>query len=136
MTEHLKKNKSSKYPSVVTEIQALMDEIIAAAENADVEKTFSYLTRDPGAVFFQNNRHFTRDALLSYFREKYDTLQSQRFHVTHSDLICSDPKSAIWVGYGEGRTVTKAGESMASSFTETWVWQKIKGKWTATHYHG
>jgi len=136
MTENLKKNTSLEYPSVVTEIQTRMDEIIAAAENADVDKTFSYLTRDPEAVFFQNNRHFTRDSLLSYFREKYGTLQSQRFHVTHSDLICLGPESAIWIGYGEGLTETKAGKSMASSFTETWVWQRIKDKWVATHYHG
>ena len=136
MTENLKKNKSSEYPSVVLEIQALMEEIIAAAQKADVEKTFSYLTHDPGAVFFQNNRHFSRDSLLSYFRKKYGMLLSQKFQVTHSDLICLGPESAIWIGYGEGLIETKAGESMESSFTETWIWQKIKGKWVATHYHG
>jgi len=136
MRANLKKNESSEHPSVVSEIHTMMEEIIAAAENVDAEKTFSYLTRDPGAVFFQNNKHYTRDSLISHFREKYGKLQSQKLHVTHSAMIDLGSESAIWIGYGKGLTETKAGESIASSFTETWIWQKIKGNWVATHYHG
>ena len=136
MRDPLTKNESTGHPSVVTEIQAIMKEIIAAAEKADVEKTFSYLTADPEAVFFQDKMHYTRDSLLSHFREKYRMLQSQKFHITHSKIIELSPESAIWIGYGEGLTETNAGEWIAASFTETWVWQKIKGTWVATHYHG
>ncbi|WP_321508229.1 DUF4440 domain-containing protein [uncultured Methanoregula sp.] len=113
-----------------------MDEIISAAENTDPEKTFSYLTRDKEAVFFQDKQHYTRDALISHFREKYESLDSQEFHVTHSAMIGLGPKSVAWTGYGKGTTRTKAGELLATSFTETWIWQKIEGLWVATHYHG
>ncbi len=136
MREHLTKNESTGQPSVVPEIQAIMKEIIAAAEKADVDKTFLYLTADPEAVFFQDKMHYTRDSLHSHFREKYRMLQSQKFHITHSETIELSPESAVWIGYGEGRTEMKTGESIAASFTETWIWQKIKGTWVVTHYHG
>ncbi|MFA4860232.1 DUF4440 domain-containing protein [Methanoregula sp.] len=136
MREHIRNNESAGHRSVVAEITVIMKEIIAAAEKADADRTFSYLTADPDAVFFQDNMHYTRNLLLSHFREKYQRLQSQKFHISHSETIELGPESALWIGYGEGRTETKAGESTASSFTETWIWQKIEGRWTATHYHG
>jgi len=136
MRENLKKNESLQHPSIVSEIQAMMEEILAAAEQVDVEKTFLYLTRDPGAIFFQNNQHYTRDSLISHFREKYKKLHSQKLHVTRSEIIDLGSEFAIWIGYGDGLTETNTGESITSSFTETWVWQKITGNWVATHYHG
>jgi hypothetical protein len=136
MSENLKNYVSFEPSSVITEIQGMMEEIITAAETADAGKTFSYLTCDPGRVFFQNNGHYSRDALITLFREKYGNLHSQRFHVTHSEVIALSPESAMWMGYGEGRTVTKTGESAGCTFSETWIWQKIMGKWVAIHYHG
>lgn len=117
------------------DIEGMMKEIIAAAEKGDVDRTFSYLTREPGAVFFLNNRPYDLDSLIAFFRENYGKMHSQKIHVTRSQVIPLGPSSAAWISYGEGHTVTKTGISAPYSFTETWIWQKVKGTWTVTHYH-
>ncbi|MFA4876968.1 MAG: DUF4440 domain-containing protein [Methanoregula sp.] len=136
MSDHAGKNESLGLSSVVTEIHAIMNGIIYGAEMADANTTFSYLADDPEAVFFQDKLHYSRDSLLSRFYEKYEKIQSQKFHITGSRTIVLGPESAVWVGYGTGQTEMKTGESVDVSFTETWVWQKIHGRWVATHYHG
>lgn len=123
-------------PSVAEEIQAMMTDIIAAAEDADVDKTYSFLTRDPGGIFFQNNKHYDLDSLLALFRNTYGKLRCQRIRVSQSEVISLGPEAAMWIGYGEGRTESRVGGvSMAYSFTETWIWQKVRGRWVVTHYH-
>ena len=121
---------------VAEEIQELMAGIITAAENVDIDKAYSRLTRDPDGLFFINNKHYHHDALLALFRENYGKLRSQRLRVSHSEVIVTGPDSALWIGYGEGRTESQVGGgSMAYSFTETWFWQKVRGRWVVTHYH-
>jgi hypothetical protein len=121
--------------AVTAEIMKKMDEIIAAAEKADVEGTFALLTRDSGAVFYLNNRHYDLDSLLAQFRSNYERLRSQRIRVIESRVKVLGPEAAVWIGHGEGRTESTKGLSVAYSFTETWVWEKIEGKWVVTHYH-
>ena len=120
---------------VTEEIQELMAGIIDAAENVDIDKAYSSLTRDLGGLFFINNQYYSLEDLLALFRGTYGRLRSQRIRVSHSEVIVLGPDSALWIGYGEGRTESLAGVSMAYSFTETWVWQRIRKKWMVTHYH-
>jgi hypothetical protein len=121
---------------VADEIQAMMAGIITAAENVDVEKMYCFLTREPGGLFFINNKYYNLDQLIALFRDTYGKLRSQRLLVSHSEVIPLGPDAAMWIGHGEGRTESQiGGVSMTYSFTETWVWQKINGRWVVTHYH-
>src|SRR5690606_29115195 len=76
---------------VAEEIQELMAGIITAAENVDIDKAYSRLTRDPDGLFFINNKHYHHDALLALFRENYGKLRSQRLRVSHSEVIVTGP---------------------------------------------
>ncbi|MDD1719641.1 MAG: nuclear transport factor 2 family protein [Methanoregulaceae archaeon] len=135
MSENKKVAGSPGSSSVAAEIQSRMEEIIAAAQNADVEGTFSYLTRDPGALFFQGNQQLNRDSLIALFRENYRDMKSQKIQVVHSEVLQTGPESGVWIAYGEGMLEMKTGGPKPYTFTETWVWQKVRGKWTVTHYH-
>ncbi|MBP1927484.1 hypothetical protein J2741_000031 [Methanolinea mesophila] len=117
-------------------INALMADIVSAAETGNWAKTFTRLTRKPGGMFFLNNRHYTLKSLLAFFGEEYGGTKSLRLRVVKSEILVFSPQSAVWIGYGDGQIQRDdAAPETTYSFTETWLWQKIDGEWTVTHYH-
>lgn len=114
----------------------MMAGIIAASENVDVDRTYSFLTRDPAGIFFVNNKSYLLNDLLALFRDTYGKLRSQKLTLVRSEVIPLGPDAALWIGNGEGRTESRTGGvAMTYSFTETWAWQKIRGTWVVIHYH-
>ena len=117
-------------------INNLMQEIVVAAESRNWAKTFSRLSRKEGDLFFLNNRHYTLKSLLAFFGEEYGIMKSLMMRVVKSEVIVFSPDAAAWIGYGDGQIQRDdAAPETTYSFTETWIWQKIDGEWTVTHYH-
>lgn len=114
-------------------IDMKMKEIIASAEALDVDRTFADFSRDKNAVFFFNDKAYSLTALLGIFKEMYGNMKSQKMDFVYSKVVVLGPDSAAWIAYGKDMSESKKGTISKENLTETWIWQKIEGKWVVTH---
>lgn len=114
-------------------IDMKMKEIISSAEALDVDRTFADFSRDKNAVFFFNDKAYSLTALLGIFKEMYGNMKSQKMDFVYSKVVVLGPDSAAWIAYGKDMSESKKGTISKENLTETWIWQKIEGKWTVTH---
>jgi len=116
-------------------IDVMMQTMIAFAEKADVDQTFTDLSPDKKAVFFINDKVYDRKSLLEAFRETFGKLRSQKIQLKAPKVFLLGPDAAVWVAHGKGITQDKEGVSRTEALTETWVWKRDQGKWKVIHYH-
>ncbi|HNV85902.1 MAG TPA: nuclear transport factor 2 family protein [Candidatus Omnitrophota bacterium] len=116
-------------------VNALMNDIISAAEQGDVEKTFENLSREGDALYYLNDKSYDAPALLEFFKKEFAGMKSQKIEPAQSRVVVFSPDAAAWIANGSGYTVDLSGNQAPFSFTETWILQKIGGKWCVTHYH-
>lgn len=116
-------------------IDVMMKTMIAFAEKADIEQTFTDLSPDKKAVFFVNDKVYDRKSLLEAFRETFGKMRSQKIQLKDSKVILLGPDAAVWIAHGKGVTQDKEGGARKEALTETWVWQRDQGKWKVIHYH-
>jgi len=120
---------------ITNTINAMMKEIIGAAERGDVEKTFANLSPGKDAVYYLNDRSYDSPALLDFFKKEYAKIASQKIDPAQSRVMVFSSDAAAWVGHGNGYTVDPSGKQTPFSFAETWIFQKVDGNWSITHYH-
>ncbi len=123
---------NSKIAATITK---LMDELSRTAETLDAEKTLAPLSKDKDAVFFLDSKPYTRSELVHYLGKIYGSLRSMSIKMDSNSVKVLGPDAAVWIACGKGKSVSKSGESFEEYLTETWIWQKIDGKWQVTHYN-
>ncbi|MFH1877330.1 MAG: hypothetical protein ABH883_00795 [Candidatus Omnitrophota bacterium] len=118
-----------------TEIDTMMKIVIMSAERCDVAAVMSNLSGDGDNMFFINSEPYDLTSLAAEFEREYSKMKRQTVNVISSKVMVFSPDAAAWIGYGKGRVEYNSGEAMDYVFSETWIWEKIKGKWAVTHYH-
>lgn len=120
---------------IAATISKLMDELTRSADTLDAEKTLAPLTQDKDAVFFFDSKPYTRNELTHVIRGIYGNMKSMSMKWDKTCVKVLGNNAAVWIACGKGKSVSKAGQSSEEYLTETWIWQRIDGKWQVTHYH-
>jgi uncharacterized protein (TIGR02246 family) len=120
---------------IAATINQLMERISRAAETLDAEKTLAPLIQDQDAVFFFEAKPYTRGELTHRLGSMYGTLRSMAIKMDKTCVKVLGPDSAVWIGSGKGKSVSKSGQASEEYLTETWIWQKKAGTWQVIHYH-
>lgn len=120
---------------IAATINKLMEELSRTAETLDAEKTLAPLTQDKDAVFFFDSKPYTRNELTHLLRGIYGDLKSMSIKMDKTSVKVLGDNAAVWIACGKGKSVSKSGQSYEEYLTETWIWQKIEGKWQVVHYH-
>ncbi len=113
----------------------LMDDLTATALTLDAGKTLSPLATDKDAVFFFDSKPYTRGELADYMGKIYGSLKTMSMKWDRKYVKALGPDAAVWIAVGKGKSVAKTGENYEEYLTETWIWQKIEGKWQVVHSH-
>ncbi len=117
-------------------IRRLMEELNRTAnETLDAEKTLASLTKDKDAVFFFDSKPYRREELIDCLRKLYGSLSTISMKMSQIRVKVLGPDAAVWIACGKGQAVGKSGESSEEFLTETWIWQRIEGRWQVVHYH-
>lgn len=120
---------------IAATIEKLMDELSRTAETLDAEKTLAPLSKDKDAVFFLGSKPYTRSELIHYLGKSYGSLKTMSIKMDRTCVKVLSPDAAVWIACGKGKSVSKSGESFEEYLTETWIWQRIEGKWQVIHYN-
>jgi len=122
-------------PEVAATVGKLMDELTATAQTLDAEKTLVPLSKDKDAVFFFDSKPYTRSELAHYMGKIYGSLKTMSMKWDRKYVKALGSDAAVWIAIGKGNSVSKTGESYEEFLTETWIWQRIDGKWQVVHSH-
>lgn len=106
-----------------------------AMATLDAEKTLEPLSKDRDAVFFFGSKPYARGELIQVVRKMYGTFKSMSLKMDKVNVKVLGPDAAVWIAVGKGKAVSKSGESSEEYLLETWIWQKLEGKWQVVHYH-
>ena len=114
----------------VSTIIKLMDQVSRTAETLDAEKALSaVLTDDKGAVFTLNAKSYTKPEIIAKLGKIYSSLKSMNITMNKPVVKLLAPDTAMWTATGKGSSIMKSGQKYEEILTETWIWQKINGKW-------
>lgn len=119
----------------VSTIIKLMDNVSRTAETFDAKKALSVLSDSKDAVFFLNGKAYTKQAIIAQLTKIYGSLKTMKIDMYKPVVKLLSPDTAVWIATGKGSSITKSGKKYDESLTETWIWQKIDGKWQVIHYH-
>jgi len=72
-------------------VNALMNDIISAAEQGDVEKTFENLSREGDALYYLNDKSYDAPALLEFFKKEFAGMKSQKIEPAQSRVVVFSP---------------------------------------------
>ncbi len=122
-------------PEVAAAVAKLMDELTRTAQTLDAEKTLAPLSKDKDAVFIFDSKPYTRSELAHCMGKIYGSLKTMSMKWDMECVKVLGPDSAAWIACGKGKSVSKSGESYEEYLTETWIWQRIDGKWQVVHSH-
>ncbi len=116
-------------------ISGLMDELSRTAETLDAGKTLKPLSKEKDAVFFFNSKPYTREELTHLLGKIYGSIKKMSIKMDRSCVKVLGPDAAVWIACGKGNSVGKTGDLYQEYLTETWIWQRIEGKWQVVHSH-
>lgn len=121
--------------AITASVNQLMTDLIRNGEALDAGKMLAPLSDEPGAVFFTGGRPYSRPALVSAMTQTYAGLKRMSITISHSRVKVLGRDTAVWLGWGVGKTARKAGGTGEEALTETWIWQRIGRHWEVAHYH-
>jgi hypothetical protein len=116
-------------------ILKLMDNLSRTAETLDAGKTLAPLSNDKDAVFFFDSKPYNRAELAHRLGKIYGNVKNMSIKMDRQAVKVLGPDAAVWIASGKGKSVGKDGESYEEFLTETWIWQRMEGKWQVVHYH-
>lgn len=126
---------AAKNAEIVTTITKLMAELSQSAETLDAAKTLAPLTTDKEALFIFDSKLYTREKLVETLAAMYAQMKSMKIKMDPPKVRVLGPDAALWVATGTADSVDKAGAVFHERLIETWVWQRLDGKWQVVHYH-
>jgi hypothetical protein len=121
--------------AITTTVNQLMTDLIRNGEALNADKMFAPLSDEPGAIFFTNGRPYSRPALVAAMTQTYAGLKRMSVTISHSQVKVLGRDTAIWLGWGVGKTVDKRGATGEEVLSETWIWQRLGRHWQVVHYH-
>ncbi len=127
--------QSQDNPEISATVGKLMDDLTRTAVTLDAEKTLAPLSKDKDAVFFFDSKPYTRNELSHCMGKIYGSLKTMSMTWDRKYVKVLGPDAAVWIACGKGKSVSKSGELYDEFLTETWIWQKIEGKWQVVHSH-
>ncbi|HCE44268.1 MAG TPA: hypothetical protein DET40_12030 [Lentisphaeria bacterium] len=123
-------------PEVVAAVTRLMDELTVTAQTTlDAEKTLAPLSKDKDAVFFFDSKPYTRGELTHFIGKIYGSLKIMSMKWDRKYVKVLGPDAGVWIAIGKGKSIAKTGESYEELLAETWIWQRIDGRWQVVHSH-
>ncbi len=121
--------------AITASVNQLMTDLIRNGEALNADKMFAPLSDEPNAVFFTGGRPYSRPALVSAMTQTYAGMKRMSVTITHSQVKVLGRDTAIWLGWGVGKTVDKKSATSEEVLTETWIWQRLGRHWEVVHYH-
>jgi len=120
---------------VRSEIDALVGEMTASAEQLSTAALQKYLSDDPQDSFFLGNQEFSKAELLAQLQKLYEPNASQSIKIIKSGIRVLSVDYAIWKAEMQSTVTQKDDKILSMNLKETWLWHKGQDGWRVVHYH-
>lgn len=120
--------------AIADTITTMMNQLITSAEAVNAEETGALLMMDSTSIFFINGIPYSHCELIASLDSLYHELAWQKINFDFTQVFVLGPDAALWVGYGTNVLPKADGEEILD-ITDTWLWQKKRGKWGVYHLH-
>ncbi|MCX6256572.1 MAG: cache domain-containing protein [Bacteroidia bacterium] len=116
-------------------VNLIMSKIVSHAEKLEYKQICNWLSHDSLALNFINTGYYNYNQTADVFKEAYSHMSAEKFMPKKTSTIALSPDVVLWLAYGNAWGADSAGRTFVQIIAETWLWQKLNGKWTVVHYH-
>ena len=120
---------------ITNEIMALTSEIRAAAERADADGLFHHHSAAPNAYHINDGKVFTRNDLLSQYRDTYAGVARQEINIGSPNVTILNNDLVLVTSQGRFTSTSKSGSNISGDVAWTYLWKRENGVWTLVHAH-
>jgi hypothetical protein len=121
--------------SITKEITNLMEKSKIFAEKLNADSTFASISQDSTATFIFGGKYYSASQTIDVLRSLYSARKSLTFEFINPLITVISPDAALWTANGMVTMASKEGKPHTGFLSESWLWQKVKGKWTIFHIH-
>jgi uncharacterized protein (TIGR02246 family) len=124
-------------PEIVATVDAILDQVVAAAARVDAERVLSVSTQDDTFTFVTGDTMLTGyDEALAAFRSTYAMLKGQAHEIIERRTRVLSPDVVLVSAVSEGTYTDKAGfTSPPVGLGSTAVFVRRAGEWRVIHFH-
>ena len=119
---------------IEAEILKINDEVIEAAELADVEAMFSVIAED-GTIIRNGDLMLSKSEAFTFYQQAYQRVQKVEYRFNEQKVQVLSKKSALMIASGESIVTTTDNRIFRTSFAQTIILQKVGCTWKVLHTH-
>lgn len=132
-----KKPSKSQYDDAKAEKAVLKahEELVAAAQERDVETMFSYILENDKGAIIQDGQLMSRQESLQQVQQAFERLADIQYDFEQRNVKMLSPKIALMTATGTTTSTSQAGQSFTSPFANTSVFILREDGWKIIHGH-
>ena len=122
---------------IETEIMALTNQVLNAAENADALGLFKYHSNATEFIHIHNGARFTKGELVANYQDVYSGVEKQEIDVGQPMISVLSKDLVLVASQGTFKTFLKSGGSLSGDIAWTYVWERDRERdgWRLLHAH-
>jgi hypothetical protein len=126
----------SQTKAIKEKVRQVHEGVTTAAENADVEKLFSYVAENNNGIFINNgNLLMTRQEALDFYKERYKNIKKINYKFDQQYITVLSTQTVIWIDQGSFEATTNSGQTFGSPFMQTIIFVFQDNEWKVFHAH-
>jgi uncharacterized protein (TIGR02246 family) len=121
--------------AIADTVRALTNEVMAAFDQIDVDRAFSYYSDAEDAGYAEGGKLYSFEALVAQYRAIYAGLRDQKGELRESKTTVLVPDAAVLTAGGAYSMTDTTENTFGGQFAWTLVWVRRDGKWKILHSH-
>ena len=121
--------KKSKMAAVESEVLAVHEKMIKAAEALDTEKMFQYILDSEETVIQNNDRIENRQQAMQSVSKSFEGVRKLRYHIEQRQVAVLSPTMAEMTVKGKSVIITDDNRVFTTPFSQTLRFVLTDGEW-------
>ena len=120
---------------ITSEILALTNQVLMAAEQADADRLFALHSTAIEYVHINNGTRLTRDQLVAYYKDVYSEVDRQEIEMGEPAFSILSKDAVIVAWEGQFTTYRNGGSTLTGEIAWTHLWKRTENGWKLFHAH-
>ena len=116
-------------------VRTAMEAFEQAERDRNAEALIAWFARVPEFHIYIDGDRWSYDAMTSYIRETFPTLQALEGGFVDLDVTVLAPDAALTTGTFREATTDASGTTTRLRGAATWLWRLIDGRWLIVYGH-
>jgi hypothetical protein len=125
----------SKMAAVESEVLAVHEQMIKAAEALDTEKMFQYILDSEETVIQNNDRIENRQQAMQSVSKSFEGVRKLQYHIEQRQVAVLSPTMAEMTGKGKSVMITDDNRVITTPFRQTLRFVVTDDEWKIQYAH-